>query len=374
MKIVWFVHAIASCWNNGNAHFLRGIGSDLQRRGHDVLYCEPAGGWSETNLLRDEGPAALNGFSTAYPELRHIKYDAAQTDLSLLTDGADLVIVHEWNEPALVNRLAAMRRNGAGFVLLFHDTHHRALTQSDAMRRFELDGYDGVLAFGRVLAELYESAGWGKRVWTWHEAADTSRFYPRENGARDSDLVWVGNWGDDERSAELHEFLITPAAQLRLRANIFGVRYPAAAIGTLAARGFAFRGWLPNHAVPEIFARHHFTVHVPRRPYAETLRGIPTIRVFEALACGIPLVSAPWSDSENLFPERCFLMARNGAEMRSHMRALACDDGLAGELRDNGLKVVRERHSCRHRVGELLDIYGAIRGDNNLSARKPEAA
>ena len=36
MRIVCFVHAIASCWHNGNAHFLRGIGSELQYRGHDV--------------------------------------------------------------------------------------------------------------------------------------------------------------------------------------------------------------------------------------------------------------------------------------------------------------------------------------------------
>ena len=53
------------------------------------------------------------------------------------------------------------------------------------------------------------------------------------------------------------------------------------------------------------------TVHVPRRPYVEALPGIPTIRVFEALACGIPLVSAPWADSEGLFPPgRLPLVAR----------------------------------------------------------------
>ena len=46
------------------------------------------------------------------------------------------------------------------------------------------------------------------------------------------------------------------------------------------------------------------TVHVPRRPYVDALPGIPTIRVFEALACGIPLVSAPWRDEEGLFRHR----------------------------------------------------------------------
>ncbi len=373
MKIVWFVHAIASCWNNGNAHFLRGIGTELQRRGHDVLFCEPEAGWSESNLLRDAGAAALDGFRRAYPHLRRAKYDPDCPDLAALTDGADIVIAHEWNVPTLVNAVARMRRNGSSFVLLFHDTHHRALTDPDTMGQFELDGYDGVLAFGAVLADIYQRRGWARRVWTWHEAADTSRFYPRHSGVREAELVWVGNWGDDERTAEVEEFLLKPAAELGVRGSIFGVRYPEAARAMLSDRGFLWRGWLPNHAVPEVFARHKLTVHVPRRPYAQTLRGIPTIRVFEALACGIPLISAPWSDSEGLFPPGCYLTASDSAEMKSHMRAVLSDESLASALRETGLKAIRERHSCRHRVSELLDIYATIRGDASL-ARDPEAA
>lgn len=51
MKICWFVHAVASCWNNGNAHFLRGLGLALQEAGHDVLFLEPQNSWSDTNLI-----------------------------------------------------------------------------------------------------------------------------------------------------------------------------------------------------------------------------------------------------------------------------------------------------------------------------------
>ncbi|MDT8266814.1 glycosyltransferase, partial [Roseomonas sp. DSM 102946] len=94
----------------------------------------------------------------------------------------------------------------------------------------------------------------------------------------------------------------------------------------LEHHGARFRGWLPNARAPEVFARHLATVHVPRRFYVEMLPGIPTIRVFEALACGIPLVSAPWQDSEGLFrPGQDFLVARDGTEMTRHLAAL-CDD------------------------------------------------
>jgi spore maturation protein CgeB len=186
-------------------------------------------------------------------------------------------------------------------------------------------------------------------------------FYPRETNRTEGDLVWVGNWGDEERTAELEEFLLGPIDTLGLFANFFGVRYPAASAQTLAAGGIGYHGWLANHHVPEVFARHRVTAHVPRRPYVQILRGIPTIRVFEALACGIPLISAPWDDAERLFPDGCFLLAHDGQGMARHLRDVLGDPALAQSLRANGLKVVNERHSCRHRVQQLLTIYDSLK-------------
>jgi spore maturation protein CgeB len=359
MKIVWFVHAIASCWNNGNAHFLRGLGLALQKLGHEVTFCEPRSNWSESNLLSDHGPEALTPFRATFPTLQPWKYDPDCPDLDALTHGADLVIVHEWNEPALVNDLGLFRKRGARFTLLFQDTHHRAATAPGEMQKFDLSGYDGVLAFGQVIAEIYRREGWSRRVWAFHEAADVSTFYLREAKC-EHDLVWVGNWGDEERSAELREFLIEPAEALKLSTKIYGVRYPAGVVGELAARDISFGGWLPNQEAPLALAKGRFTVHVPRRPYAKALPGIPTIRVFEALACGTPLICAPWEDSENLLPDNCYLSASDGDEMRRHMRSLANDTDLRQSLRRNGLAAITARHTCDHRAQQLLDIYAAL--------------
>ena len=88
-----------------------------------------------------------------------------------------------------------------------------------------------------------------------------------------------------------------------------------------------YRGWLANAAVPEVFARHLATVHVPRRFYTEQLPGIPTIRVFEALACGIPLLCSPWTDAENLFrPGEDYLCVPDGRAMAAQMEALIADE------------------------------------------------
>ncbi len=359
MRIVYFTHSLLSCWNHGNAHFLRGVLRELVHDGHDVTAFEPAGAWSLENLLRDHGPEGLDPYRSAYPELGSQSY-APDFDLDVALDGADLVIVHEWNEPGLVAAVGARRRRGARFTLLFHDTHHRAASDPDAMRAYDLDGYDGVLAFGETVAAIYRAWGWGDRVHVWHEAADTRLFRPPAEPTEREGLVWIGNWGDDERSAELEGYLFRPAASLGLPLDIYGVRYPDHAFAVLGRHGAHYHGWTPNAGAPALFARHLATVHVPRRFYVDSLPGVPTIRVFEALACGIPLLSAPWRDSEGLFRVGTdFLMARDEADMERLLRAVRDDPDLRASLVRHGLETIRARHTCRHRADELLAIVGA---------------
>ena len=356
MKVVLFVHSLLSDWNHGNAHFLRGVVSDLLARGIEVAVFEPREGWSRSKLVEREGQAALDEVAATFPQLSSTLYDLGDLDLDAATAGADLVIAHEWNEPELIARLGAHRRSG-GYRLLFHDTHHRAVTRPEQMAAFDLEHYDGVLAFGEVIRDLYLQRGWAQRAWTWHEAADTRVFHPLDTEP-ERDLVWIGNWGDDERTAELDEFLLGPARELELTGAIHGVRYPPAALDRISETKLTYGGWIPNHRVPEEFARSRLTLHVPRRPYARQMKGVPTIRVFEALACGIPLISAPWSDSEHLFrPGTDYLTADNGDEVIRRMRQILDSPALAAQLRAAGLETIAARHTCAHRVDELLTIY-----------------
>ncbi len=360
MRIVYFTHSLRSCWNHGNAHFLRGVLRELIARGHDVAAYEPKGAWSLANLLADHGPGGLASFHAAYPELSSTQYDpASPADLERACAGADLVVAHEWNEPAVIAALGKLRRRNP-FTLLFHDTHHRAVSEPKAMRAYDLSAYDGVLAFGEALAEVYRRWGWGKRVFVWHEAADIMLFRPTLQPTRREGLVWIGNWGDGERIGELETFLLAPARDAGLPLDIHGVRYPDAAKAMLARFGARYHGWLPNAAAPEVFARHLATVHVPRRFYVESLPGIPTIRVFEALACGIPLVSAPWRDTERLFRQGDYLMAEDGPAMTRNLKDLKADQELRAELAARGLETILARHTCGHRADELLAIAGEL--------------
>jgi len=363
MKIVYFTHSLDSCWNHGNAHFLRGVLDDLIARGHDVRVYEPHDAWSRANLVADHGQEGLDAYRAAYPQLSSHRY-APGEDVAALAEDADLVIVHEWNDHGLVAALGQARARGGSYLLLFHDTHHRAVSAPEEMEAYDLSAYDGVLAFGETLSEVYRQRGWGNRVWTWHEAADVRRFHPPMQEAKRHGLVWIGNWGDGERTHELQEFLFHPSEMAGLKLDIYGVRYPPEAIQILQRHGGHYNGWAPNAAAPEIFARHLATVHVPRRYYSTILPGIPTIRVFEALACGIPLVSAPWDDAEHLFrPGEDYLVARNGEEMTRHLEAIEADPDLRRALAASGLETILARHTCAHRVDELLSIVASLSGE-----------
>jgi spore maturation protein CgeB len=367
MKIVYFTHSLDSCWNHGNAHFLRGVLDDLIERGHDVSVFEPEDSWSRANLVADHGSEGLSAFRTAYPRLTSTRFGADE-DVAALAHDADLVIVHEWNSHDLVAALGKARASGASYLLLFHDTHHRAVSAPQEMEAYDLSAYDGVLAFGEALSEVYRQRGWGNRVWTWHEAADVRRFHPPVEEGERSGLVWIGNWGDGERTHELQEFLFHPSELAGLKLDIYGVRYPPEAIQILQRHGGHYNGWAPNASAPEIFARHLATVHVPRRYYSTILPGIPTIRVFEALACGIPLVSAPWEDAEHLFrPGQDYLVAQNGAEMTRHLEALEADPDLRAALVSSGLETILNRHTCAHRVDELLSFVAALAPQTSAS-------
>lgn len=356
-----FAHSWTSDWNHGNAHFLRGLAQELMNLGHEVRCYEEEDAWSRKNL-RAEGKevekGAVRQFREAFPQLDIRTYNAgagfdsyAEQELR----GADIVIVHEWNRPEVANVILRMKSR-LGFRALFHDTHHRAYTSAREILQFKLGEFDGVLAFGEAIRRIYRDGFDVARTWTFHEAADTAHFRLRD-AKKDIDIIWVGNWGDEERTRELEEFVIQPAVSVRPKVAIYGVRYPKTAQAKLADAGIQYRGYLPNLAAPEAYARSLLTLHVPRKFYANGLSGVPTIRVFEALACGIPLLCAPWTDTEGLFtPGEDYICAENGKAMEGEIRFFLRDGRARQQLADHGMRTILEKHTCAHRAQQLTDI------------------
>ena len=140
MKIVLFYHSLVSDWNHGNAHFLRGVATELVERGHDVRIYEPVDSWSRQNLMNEHGETPVAEFHARYPQLQSTQYALDALDLDDTLASADLVIVHEWNEHELVRRVGKHRADHGGYRLFFHDTHHRAITSPSQMQGYYLSG------------------------------------------------------------------------------------------------------------------------------------------------------------------------------------------------------------------------------------------
>ena len=363
LRLVYLAHTLRSDWNNGNAHFLRGLLRAMTSLGHNVTALEPETDWSIENLRTEPlGDRSLAHFAREYADLNLQTYDQPDREdewRERLTD-ADIVILHEWNPPALAQMLLKLR-DDLGFKLLFHDTHHRASSSPEQIQQYGLQRFDGVLAFGASLRNLYRDRFNIHRCWVLHEAADTTVFRPHQSSSqptKDNDVVWIGNWGEGERSAEITEFLLDPAASLApaARFTVYGVRYPEDGLHALQKANVRYGGYLPNLCAPAVYAASRLTVHIPRQQYNQAMTGIPTIRVFEALACGIPLISAPWHDTEQLFRAGDLRFVHSSSEMTSAIRSLLNDPATAAEQVRCGLETILARHTCNHRARELTEI------------------
>lgn len=372
MMFLFYTHSLVSDWNQDNTHFVRGVMRALLARGHTAIALEPKDDWSRPNLEKDREEAAVHKFANRFPDLRSIVYDD-DFDHEEMLERADAVVVHDWTGPGLVSRIGQIRKRGGNFTLLFHDTHHRADRAGSETASLDLDGYDGVLAFGEPLRQLYLDAGWGRQACVWHEAADVSVFHPLPEVHKTRDVIWIGNWGNGERSEEILKYFVTPASHLLLKATVRGVGFPAEALASLEENGIDYGGWIANCDVPQALAEHRATVHIPRGPFAENLPGIPTIGVFQALACGIPLISAPWEDMEGLFrTDEDFLIARNGTDMERHLLNVLNDPDRAAAIAESGLETIRARHTCSHRADELLTIVAGLQAPADEVGRPNE--
>ena len=317
MKVVFLNPSLSS--GHSGARSLRGVIAELRERGHDADVLEPA-----------RPPAG--------------------GDLVVHLNDADLVVVDGTCPPALAERIGDHHRRDGGYRLLFHATDPAAGTNS-----VDLSGYDGVLAGSEAICHRYLEAGWQGQSWAWREAADTRIFHPLPAIEPDADLVAFASWSDAGQSAMLRDVLLHPARQLRLRGAIHGPPPPPLARLRLRFARIHHRPPVADQAIPELFARHRLTVQIPFHP--------APISPFEALACGIPLISAPGGDADGLFrPERDFLIARDCAETREAMQAVLEMPEFAAQLSQSGLEAVRAEHTCAHRARELLEIDAELSG------------
>ena len=300
VRFVIFTHSLVSDWNHGNAHFLRGVATELIGARPRTAHLRAARRLESAEPDRaDHGSRAIADFEAAYPLLAANFYDPTSSISTARSTAPTSSSCTSGTRTTWCGHRRASRAHD--YQLFFHDTHHRSVTDPAAMARLRsLATTMACSPTASVIRDLYRPHGWANDAWTWHEAADTRVFHPASHAGERRRPRLGRQLGRRRAHGGDSRIPHRAGAALGLKARVYGVRYPARRCDELAAAGIEYGGWLANYRVPEVFARYRVTVHVPRRPYARALPGIPTIRPFEALACGIPLISAPWDDPRPL--------------------------------------------------------------------------
>jgi spore maturation protein CgeB len=349
MKLVIFGLTISSSWGNGHATLWRGLCRALAERGHTIVFFErDVPYYASHRDLQDWRDGELCLFSDWQDIVPVAQRHLAEADVAMVTsycpDGiaaTDLVL----QSPARVKA--------------FYDLDTPVTLESlQAGRDVSYIGprglgdFDLVLSYtgGRALDELRARLG-ARRVATLYGSVDPDahrRVAPVDHFR--ADLSYLGTYADD-RQAALESLLIEPARRLpQRRFVIAGAQYPAAFPWS---DNIFFVQHLEPAQHPAFFSSCRLTLNVTRRAMKE-MGYCPSGRLFEAAACGAPLLSDYWEGLDLFFePGAEIIVARDSTEAAA---AIDLPYGALQEIARRARERVLDEHTARHRARQLETV------------------
>jgi spore maturation protein CgeB len=358
MKLVVFGLSLSSSWGNGHATLWRGLLGALGRRGHASVFFE-----------RDVPYYAAHRDAAELPGTRLILYrswdeivSSAERELA----DAEVAIITSYCADGPVASELVLRSRVAQRVFYDLDT---PITLERAARgeRIEylptsaLSGFDLVLTYtgGRALDELRTRLG-AVRVAPLYGSVDPAVHRPAPATERyRAALSYLGTYAADRQAGV--EALLVEVARRRpcARFVVAGAQYPAALV------------WPPNvarieHLSPgehaSFYGSSPLTLSVTRAAMAR-LGYCPSGRLFEAAACGVPVLSDGWPGLERFFtPGEEILVARNTGEA---LAALALSPEALARIGRAARDRALAEHTAERRASELLSILQANRGGHD---------
>jgi spore maturation protein CgeB len=350
VKIVIFGLTISSSWGNGHATLWRGLCKNLVRLGHDVVFFErdvPYYAGARDFFELPGGRLELYG-----------SWEDIRTKARLDASDADAVIVTSYCPDAIEATRLILDCSAALRVFYDLDTPVTLarLRAGEAVPYIGSDGledFDLVLSFtgGDTVFQEFRRLVGARRIEALygHVDPDIHRPAPPQQHYR-ADLSYLGTYSEDRQQA-LQSLFVAPAqARTELRFLIAGAQYP---------QDFP---WSPNiyfvrHLPPSehaaFFASSRLTLNVTRRAMAET-GWCPSGRLFEAAACGAPLLSDAWNGIEDFFEPGAEILLAHGKE--DVLAALDRDDSELRRMATRARERVLEQHSSAKRAQELVEL------------------
>jgi spore maturation protein CgeB len=332
MKTVWLGLAITSSWGNGHATNYRGLLAALERRGHEVVFLERDVPWY----------AATRDFSAPF-----VRLYGSLDELERWSDvvrGADLVVVGSYVPDGC--DVAEWVLATAQGVTAFWDIDTPITAAKLACGDHEylspelVPRFDLYLSFtgGRFL----ETIG-ARRPTAFYCIADPGLYRPLDVPLR-FELGYLGTYSDD-RQPKVEELLLVPARALpEERFALAGPQYPE---GIDWPANVERLDSLPPAEHPAFYGAQRFALNVTRADMVAA-GWSPSVRLFEAAACGVPVVTDWWDGLDAFFePGREILVAQTADDVLRHLREGDRSIGLRARQR------VLAAHTGEHRAAEL---------------------
>lgn len=350
MRIVIFGLTISSSWGNGHATLWRGLCKHLVRCGHSVTFFEQDVPWYANARDFFEIPG---GRLVLYPS-----WDAVRALARTSIAEADAAIVTSYCPDALAATELVLQQDRTTPVFYDLDTpvtlaRLRAEEAVPYIGPTGLEGFALVLSFTggrRLFDEFRQRLGAANiKPLYGHVDPDIHRPVAAEPHYR-ADLSYLGTYSED-RQEMLEELFVAPARSTPgLRFLIAGAQYPAEFPW---ATNIYFVRHLPPSEHAAFFASSRLTLNVTRRAMAE-MGWCPSGRLFEAAACGAPLLSDTWPGLEDFFtPGEEILLARDAYDTLEALQLHQADLAqIAGRARERTL----DQHSSQKRAAELVAL------------------
>jgi spore maturation protein CgeB len=352
LRVVVLGLSITSSWGNGHATNFRALLAALDGRGHDVLFLERDVPWYAEH--RDL-PHPPYGRTALYGSLEQLRDEHA----SAVRD-ADLVIVGSYVPQGV--EVGRWVQEAARGVKAFYDIDTPVTLAALGRGECEylvpelISGYDLYLSFtgGPTLDYLEQTLG-SPRARAFYCLVDPQAYAPSD-GDRQWTLGYLGTWSAD-RQPVLDELLVAPARDLPDDAFVVaGPQYPA---GIAWPSNVERIEHLPPAEHAGFYNAQRLTLNVTR---ADMVRAgwSPSVRLFEAAACGVPVVSDWWEGLDAFFSLGSeILVARSASEVVQHLADV--DEERRAQIGAAARARVLAEHTAEHRADELEEHVAQIR-------------
>lgn len=362
MKLVFIGLSITSSWGNGHATTYRSLIRELAQLGHDILFLEKDTPYYASNRDMPNPPFCRTRLYNNFEDLERYQEDIQD---------ADAVVVGSYvNKGVTVGRWVL---NNARGITAFYDIDTPVTMAKLERQDYEyiepelIAGFDMYLSFtGGPMLEMIEKVYGSRAARDLYCSVDPDLYYP-EKTEKKWNLGYLGTYSEDRQPA-LDELLNKAA---RIYANgkfvVAGPQYPETVKWPVNVTRIHH---LPPSGHRNFYNSQSFTLNITREDMKRAGYS-PSVRLFEAAACGTPIISDYWKGLETLFEPGTEILISHSAEETVHLLMETPEEDRL-KIGQNARNKTLKYHTARSRAGQLIGYINELREVDPLTGQETQ--